>query len=193
MYRTILKPSVDFLIIGISIPFLIPIFFFIWLWLKIVNQAGVFYTQKRPGKREKTFLILKFRTLDRFGKALSTFHSFLRNSGLDEIPQIINVLKREMSLVGPRPLLVEYLPIYSERQRKRHQVLPGITGLAQVRAKGLHSWYEIFDLDLQYIEKQSFFLDLDILVKTLVLKSVFIGPTKILEKKKLIWKVQVRV
>jgi undecaprenyl phosphate N,N'-diacetylbacillosamine 1-phosphate transferase len=190
MYRTILKPSIDFAIIGISIPLFVPVFFFIWAWLKLTNEEGAFYTQKRPGKSGKIFVILKFRTLNKIGRPISISHSFLRKSGLDEIPQIINILKGEMSLVGPRPLLVEYLPMYNERQRKRHDVMPGITGLAQVRAMDLRSWDEIFDLDLEYLKSQSFFLDLKILFMTLVLKSSFLGQSKRIRQPELIWQAQ---
>jgi len=190
MYRTILKPSIDFLIIGISIPFFLPIFFFIWAWLKITNRTGAYYQQKRPGKMGKIFMILKFRTLDSNGKPISKFHSLLRNSGLDEIPQILNILKGEMSLVGPRPLLVEYLPYYDERQKRRHDVLPGITGLAQVRGKDLRSWNEIFDLDLCYIDEQTLVLDLKILLKTILLKSSFLNQARRNKNDKLIWQAQ---
>jgi lipopolysaccharide/colanic/teichoic acid biosynthesis glycosyltransferase len=137
----------------------------------------IFFIQPRPGKNGKVFLLLKFRTMsqvaDSSGQLLSDqlrltkLGKLLRKLSLDELPQLINVLRGEMSLVGPRPLLVEYLPLYSREQARRHDVLPGITGWAQINGRNSLSWDEKFKLDVWYVDNQSFFLDLKILFLTL--------------------------
>lgn len=178
IYRNIIKPVIDriaaFILLILSLPF--------WLILVpalyIANNGKVFFTQLRPGKDEAPFRILKFKTMndnkDAQGNLLPDhmrLHSIgkmVRKLSLDELPQLLNVLKGEMSFVGPRPLLMEYLPLYNERQRLRHTVIPGITGWAQVNGRNALSWQQKFELDVAYIEKQSFIFDLKILVITLL-------------------------
>lgn len=148
-------------------------------WLRIGRP--IFFTQERPGYKGKIFTIYKFRTMnnkkDKNGELLPDderlveFGRFLRMLSLDELPQLLNVLKGEMSFVGPRPLLVEYLPLYNEEQKKRHDVVPGITGWAQVNGRNAISWEEKFRLDVWYVENQSFALDMKILWMTF--KKVF--------------------
>ena len=143
---------------------------------------ALLFTQKRPGKNGEIFTIYKFRTMgnerDKNGELLPDefrlkgFGKIVRSLSLDELPQLLNVLKGEMSFVGPRPLLIEYLPLYSERQKKRHEVLPGITGWAQVNGRNAISWGEKFELDVEYVENLSFWLDIKILLLTI--KKVFI-------------------
>jgi lipopolysaccharide/colanic/teichoic acid biosynthesis glycosyltransferase len=146
--------------------------------VRVSLGTPVFFRQKRPGHHGKPFTLYKFRTMtdarDAAGRLLSDAErlspvgSFLRSSSLDELPELVNVLRGDMSLVGPRPLLMEYLPLYSERQARRHDVRPGITGWAQVNGRNAISWAEKFDLDLWYVENCSFWLDLEILARTLV-------------------------
>ena len=157
--------------------------------LLIANKGQPFFTQLRPGKNEKPFRLIKFRTMseetDASGNLLSdkqrlTFAgNWVRRLSLDEIPQLINVLKGDMSLIGPRPLLMEYLPFYNEKQRKRHYVKPGITGWAQVNGRNLISWEDKFEFDCWYVENVSFIVDLRILVKTIwkILKMEGISST----------------
>lgn len=144
------------------------------IWLKMGKP--ILFKQLRPGKDEKIFGIYKFRTMtnevDENGvllpdeKRLIGVGKFIRSTSLDELPQLFNVLRGEMSFVGPRPLLVEYLPLYSERQKRRHDVLPGITGWAQVNGRNAISWAQKFEYDVWYVENQSFFLDMKILWMT---------------------------
>jgi undecaprenyl phosphate N,N'-diacetylbacillosamine 1-phosphate transferase len=149
------------------------------LLLVIANTGKPFFLQKRPGKNARIFKVIKFKTMndkkDVSGKLLpdaerlTAIGKFIRKSSLDEVPQLLNVLIGDMSLVGPRPLLVEYLPLYNERQKKRHQVKPGITGWAQINGRNAVSWEEKFELDIWYIDHQNFWLDTKILLKTLVI------------------------
>lgn len=171
MYRAILKPSFDYLVILVTLPLWLLVLLFLGIVLFVFYEGKVFFVQNRPGLRESEFRIYKFRTLDVNGDPSSGFHSFLRRSGLDEVPQVINILKREMSLVGPRPLLVEYLDKYNPEQRRRHDVLPGITGLAQINADKISSWDDLFGFDLLYIRRQGFLLDLEILISTIIIKT----------------------
>lgn len=146
------------------------------LAVRLLLGAPVLYSQMRPGYHCRLFRIHKFRTMtdeiDDQGELLpdsqrlSRFGRFLRASSLDELPALWNVLKGDMSLVGPRPLLVEYLPLYSEEQQRRHDIKPGITGWAQVKGRNRLSWEEKFELDVWYVDNQSFFLDLKILLMT---------------------------
>lgn len=161
----------------IFFPIIVTVFFLI----KIKLGSPVIFKQVRPGLNGKPFLLYKFRTMnekkDRFGKFLpddkrmTPLGTFLRKFSLDELPQLFNVLRGELSLVGPRPLLMEYLPLYTREQFRRHETLPGITGWAQVNGRNLISWEEKFDLDVWYVENRSFLLDLKILYLT-VLKVV---------------------
>ena len=156
--------------------FLSPVLIAISLYIRIKLGSPIFFTQLRPGKCGKPFLILKFRTMenitDHFGNQLSdrhrlnSFGKILRSSSLDELPELWNVLKGEMSLVGPRPLLMEYLPLYSKRQALRHKVQPGITGWAQINGRNSISWDEKLEMDVWYVENNSLLLDFKILLIT---------------------------
>ncbi|TFV97917.1 sugar transferase [Algoriphagus kandeliae] len=153
-----------------------PVFFILLIILGVEHGGKPFFKQKRPGKNGEVFQIFKFKTMsdrrDLDGNLLPdsdriTFLGRLvRKSSLDEIPQLINIIRGEMSLVGPRPLLVEYLPLYSDRQAKRHNVLPGITGWAQINGRNTISWEQKFELDVWYVENLNFWLDFKILIKT---------------------------
>lgn len=158
-----------------------PLFVLIFLLLFIANGGKPFFSQKRPGKNEKIFRIIKFRTMndkrDKKGnllpdvQRLTKIGSFVRKTSLDEIPQLINVLKGDMSLIGPRPLLPEYLSLYNESQKKRHLVRPGITGWAQINGRNAISWKQKFEYDVWYADHVSFPLDIKILILTI--KKVF--------------------
>ena len=176
-YSNIIKPLADFLISLIALLFFLPFGLIILLFLAIANRGDVFFFQDRPGKHGKIFKVIKFKTMnnlkDSDGKLLpdnqriTKIGKFVRSTSLDEIPQLINVLKGDMSLIGPRPLLVKYLPLYSEHQAKRHNVKPGITGWAQVNGRNAISWEQKFDYDVWYIENLGFTLDLKIFILTL--------------------------
>lgn len=158
-----------------------PLIFLVAIILFFSNGGSPFFLQKRPGKNEKIFTIIKFKTMndkkDSGGKLLpdserlTSVGKFVRSSSLDELPQLLNVLLGDMSFVGPRPLLPEYLPLYNEDQKKRHNVKPGITGWAQVNGRNAISWQQKFEYDVWYVNNQSFYLDLKILYKT-VLKVI---------------------
>lgn len=181
MYPKIIKPSFDFLAALIGLILLSPIFIIVTLLLFIANQGKPFFFQKRPGKDERIFSIIKFKTMndatDKNGnllpdeKRLTAVGKFVRKASLDEIPQLLNVLKGDMSLVGPRPLLPEYLPLYNQEQKKRHDIKPGITGWAQVNGRNALSWQGKFELDVYYVNHLSFKLDLKIILLTF--KKVF--------------------
>lgn len=149
-----------------------PFFLLITGFLYFYFNGKPFFLQSRPGRNERLFTIIKFRTITDspeigFPVCTSVIGTALRASSIDELPQLLNVLRGDMSLVGPRPLLSEYLPLYSERQRLRHAIVPGITGLAQVNGGNLLSWEEKFEYDIQYAEQISFLMDLEILGKTI--------------------------
>lgn len=173
MYRIFFKPILDFLIAFAALLFLSPFLLFFIFLLAIANRGNPFFLQRRPGKHGKIFRIIKFKTMtdsrDKEGillpdsERLTATGKFVRKTSVDEIPQLINVLKGDMSLVGPRPLLPEYLKIYSSRQQKRHLVKPGITGWAQVNGRNAISCNRKLELDVWYVENQSFLLDLKIL------------------------------
>ncbi len=182
MYHHFLKYVLDFTLSLIGLLIISPIFLTIWLWLTIANKgAGAFFVQARPGKKGKIFNVIKFKTMnDQRDKAgnllpdsdrLTSIGRFIRNSSLDEIPQLINVLKGDMSLVGPRPLLIQYLPLYNEKQKRRHEVKPGITGWAQVNGRNAITWQQKFEYDVWYVDNISFALDFKILLMTI--KKVF--------------------
>ncbi len=174
-----LKRMFDFVVsLIILIILFVPILIIIILLLLFNRGAGVFYTQTRTGKDAKLFRIIKFKTMtderDSMGNLLpdeqriTPLGRFLRFTSLDELPQLINVLKGDMSLVGPRPLLEKYLPLYSKEQFRRHEVKPGITGWAQVNGRNNISWAKKFELDVWYVDNQNFWLDLKILYLTLI-------------------------
>lgn len=178
MYKIFFKPFFDFFFSVVVLLLTSPIILTIIILLYFFNDKKVFFLQTRPGKNEKLFNIVKFKTMndnkdndgnllpDKF--RLTRLGSFLRKSSLDELLQLINVIKGDMSLIGPRPLLVKYLPIYTELQRKRHSVKPGITGWAQVNGRNAISWNQKFKLDVFYVDNYSFLLDVKILFLTII-------------------------
>jgi lipopolysaccharide/colanic/teichoic acid biosynthesis glycosyltransferase len=173
----LVKRIFDFIVSGIVFLLILPVLIIVFILIYLMHGPPVFFRQKRPGLKGEIFECLKFRTMknsfDENGnplpdeKRITCFGAFLRNTSLDELPEIINVLKGEMSLVGPRPLLVEYLPLYSPRHSRRHDVKPGITGWAQVNGRNAISWNEKFELDIWYVENWSLMLDLKILILTI--------------------------
>jgi lipopolysaccharide/colanic/teichoic acid biosynthesis glycosyltransferase len=178
MYRHFFKRLFDFVIALIGFIIISPLFLLLWIWLSIANKgAGAFFLQERPGKDEKIFKVIKFKTMndrrDENGnllpdsERLTKIGRFVRSLSLDELPQLINVLKGDMALVGPRPLLVQYLPLYNEKQRRRHEVRPGMTGWAQVNGRNAISWQEKFEHDVWYVDHLSLSLDIKILLKTI--------------------------
>lgn len=177
MYLKVLKPVFDFIIALIVLLVLSPVILILSLLVYFKLGKPVLFIQQRPGKSGKIFTLYKFRTMtddhNISGELLpdieriARFGSFLRKSSLDELPQLFNVLKGDISLVGPRPLLIEYLPLYNEEQKKRHLVKPGITGWAQVNGRNAITWEDKFKLDVYYVENLTFFLDIKILFKTI--------------------------
>ena len=175
MYKNFTKPFLDFIAALFLLILLSPIISFFSILLFISNRGSVFFFQKRPGLNNKHFNIIKFKTMKgEFGSPLSDDERltkvgrFVRSASIDEILQLINVLKGEMSLVGPRPLLIKYLDRYSDEQAKRHNVKPGITGWAQVNGRNDISWKQKFNYDCEYVKKQSFKLDFIILLMTFI-------------------------
>jgi len=178
MYKYFLKGFFDFIIALIGFILLSPLFFIVLLLLMINNQGKPFFFQKRPGKDGIIFKVIKFKTMNEKKDAngellpdadrLTKLGVFVRKTSLDELPQLLNVLKGDMSLIGPRPLLPEYLPLYNSKQKKRHDVKPGITGWAQINGRNAISWEQKFEYDVWYVENRSFFLDLKIFLRTFV-------------------------
>jgi|TARA_R110002020_G_scaffold191187_1_gene390933 lipopolysaccharide/colanic/teichoic acid biosynthesis glycosyltransferase len=176
VYKTLVKPIGDFVTALFIFVLLLPVFLITTIVLAVVNKGNPFFVQRRPGKNERIFSIYKFRTMSNSTDAqgnllpdaarLTTFGKLVRSSSIDEIPQLINVLIGDMSLVGPRPLLPQYLPLYTPEQRKRHLVKPGITGWAQVNGRNAISWEKKFEMDVYYVERLNFALDLKILLHT---------------------------
>ncbi len=178
IYRKYIKRLFDFFLSLLGFIIISPIFLLLWIWLSIANKgAGAFFFQERPGKDEKIFRLVKFKTMndrkDASGnllpdaERLTRVGRFVRSTSLDEIPQLLNVIKGDMSLIGPRPLLVQYLPLYDETQRRRHEVRTGITGWAQVNGRNAISWQQKFEYDVWYVDHVSLSLDLKILFKTI--------------------------
>ncbi|MFQ7523389.1 MAG: sugar transferase [Terrisporobacter sp.] len=177
MYK-FFKRLIDIICSLIGLILFFPILLVVALLIRINLGSPVFFTQTRLGKDGKEFKMIKFRTmkdsLDKFGQLLpdeqrlTKFGKILRSTSLDELPELINVLKGDMTLVGPRPLLVEYKELYSERQFRRHEVYPGITGWAQINGRNAISWNERFELDVWYVDNISFLLDMKILVMTIL-------------------------
>ena len=177
MYKGFLKPILDFILSLLALLALSPILILVGLFLAIANKGNPLFIQIRPGKNEKFFNIIKFKTMndkrDSKGDLLSDAErltrigKLVRKTSLDEIPQLINVLKGEMSLIGPRPLLPEYLPLYNAEQKRRHQVKPGITGWAQVNGRNAISWEQKFKYDIWYVENLSFWIDIKIIFLTI--------------------------
>ena len=177
----LIKRSIDIVGSGIGLILISPILLIVALAIKFKLGSPIFFTQDRVGKDGKVFKMIKFRTMlnsfDKFGEPLpdedrlTPFGKFLRSTSIDELPELINVFKGDMSLVGPRPLLVEYKKLYSKEQFRRHEVRPGITGLAQVSGRNSLSWSDRFNLDIEYVDKYSLLMDIKILFMT-VLKVV---------------------
>jgi len=178
VYRSVVKPCLDRTLAALLLLVAAPFMAIAALSIYIEMGTPILFRQRRPGKDGKIFTIYKFRTMtdERDGKGrllpdekrLKGIGKFIRSTSLDELPQLFNVLKGEMSFVGPRPLLEEYLPLYNERQKKRHEVKPGITGWAQVNGRNAISWEEKFEYDVWYVEHLSFLLDAKIVWMTLI-------------------------
>jgi undecaprenyl phosphate N,N'-diacetylbacillosamine 1-phosphate transferase len=176
MYKAVIKPFADISVAFVAFLILSPVFLVMTILLMIANKGNAFFTQLRPGKNEKIFLLIKYKTMsdarDKNGELLpdhqrlTAIGKFIRKTSMDEIPQLLNVIKGDMSIIGPRPLLPEYLPLYNEIQKRRHLVKPGITGWAQINGRNTLSWQKKFEYDVWYVEHQSFLLDLTILFKT---------------------------
>lgn len=182
IYAKYIKRAMDFFLSFCAIVVLSPILIILTVIGAIAMKGNPFFTQLRPGKSERIFRLIKFRTMscqtDSDGnllpddKRLTKYGKFLRSTSLDELPELINILKGDMAIVGPRPLLVKYLPLYSARQRHRHDVRPGLTGLAQVHGRNAIDWEEKFELDLDYIKDISAIVDIKIILETV--KAVLI-------------------
>lgn len=182
MYKYGLKRVIDFILVFIVLVVIWPILLLITIWLHFANKgAGAFFTQERPGKDGKIFRVIKFKSMtderDAEGnllpdaQRLTKVGRFVRSTSIDELPQLINVLKGDMALIGPRPLLPQYLSLYSKEQARRHEVCPGITGWAQVNGRNAISWTRKFELDVWYVDHCSFKLDVKIFFLTI--KKVF--------------------
>lgn len=178
MYQQIVKPFLDKLSALIILAIASPLFILTVILLAFVNKGKIWFRQPRPGRKEKIFTVIKFRTMNdgrnERGELLpdedrlTWIGNIVRKTSLDELPQLFNVLKGDMSLVGPRPLLIEYLPLYNEVQKRRHEVKPGITGWAQVNGRNTITWLKKFEYDVWYVEHQSFWLDIKILFLTVI-------------------------
>lgn len=177
VYRNVFKRMVDFCLACIGLVLVSPVFLIISILVRLKLGKPIIFKQQRPGLNEKIFTLYKFRTMtdekDEFGNLLSDeirltkFGAFLRSTSLDKLPELINIIKGDMSIVGPRPLLVKYLPLYNSVQRQRHNVRPGLTGLAQINGRNSIKWEEKFDYDITYIKELSLLLDLKIIIKTI--------------------------
>ena len=182
MYKSLFKRLLDFTAALIGFILLSPVFVLVMIGLFFANQGKPFFFQTRPGKNEKLFNIIKFKTMNdkkdsnrellSDSERLTKIGAFVRKTSLDEIPQLLNVIKGDMSLIGPRPLLVQYLPLYNEFQKQRHNIRPGITGWAQINGRNAISWTQKFEYDVWYVERCNFLLDCKILFLTL--KKVFV-------------------
>lgn len=177
MYKFFFKRFLDFCLALIGFITLLPVFIVITIYLFFSNKRKPFFFQKRPGKNNQIFAIIKFKSMNDnkdekgfllpFDKRITKVGAFIRKYSLDEIPQLINVIKGDMSLIGPRPLLIEYLSLYNDEQKKRHLVKPGITGWAQVNGRNTISWKKKFELDTWYVENISLVLDIKIFILTI--------------------------
>lgn len=182
MYRKYVKRPMDFILALIGIILLSPVFLIVAILVRVKLGSPIIFKQKRPGLNEKIFTLYKFRTMtdkrDKDGELLpdsvrlTKFGKFLRSTSLDELPEFINILKGDMSIVGPRPLLIQYLPLYNEKQKRRHEVRPGLSGHAQVNGRNAISWEQKFDLDVEYVDNVSFLGDWKIILLTI--KKVFV-------------------
>lgn len=177
-YRNYGKRAFDIIISVAGIIILLPLLLILSLLVRIKLGSPVIFTQERPGKDEEIFKLYKFRTMTNERNAngqllddsvrLTAFGKFLRSMSLDELPELWNILKGEMSVVGPRPLLLHYLPLYNDYQRRRHEVKPGLTGYAQVNGRNTLSWSEKFDMDIKYVDAVTFLLDIQIIFQTII-------------------------
>ncbi|WP_317778896.1 sugar transferase [Peribacillus sp. CSMR9] len=182
IYRRFIKRSMDFILSLIAIIILSPVLLIVAILVRVKLGSPILFQQKRPGMNEKIFMMYKFRTMtderDENGGLLpdsvrlTRFGRLLRSTSLDELPELFNILKGDMSIVGPRPLLVQYLPIYNEHQKRRHEVRPGLSGLAQVNGRNAISWENKFNLDVKYVDNLSFIGDWKIIFLTI--KKVFV-------------------
>lgn len=182
LYRRFIKRPMDLILSLIAIFVLSPVFLVVAILVRVKLGSPILFKQQRPGLNGKIFTMYKFRTMtderDETGKLLpdgerlTKFGRFLRSTSLDELPELFNILKGDMSIVGPRPLLVQYLPLYNDYQKRRHEVRPGLTGLAQINGRNAISWEEKFDLDVKYVEKVCFIEDIKIIFITV--KKVFV-------------------
>ena len=179
MYKNFFKRIIDFTIVFIALLIIWPILLLITIWLHFANKgAGAFFTQERPGKDGKIFKVIKFKTMtderDENGKLLpdaqrlTKVGKFVRSTSIDELPQLINVFKGDMALIGPRPLLVKYLPLYSKEQARRHEVRPGMTGWAQCNGRNAISWTKKFELDVWYVDHCTLWIDIKIIWITIM-------------------------
>ena len=179
MYKNFFKRIIDFTIVFIALLIIWPFLLLVTIWLHFANKgAGAFFTQERPGKDGKIFKVIKFNTMtderDKNGKLLpdaqrlTKVGKFVRSTSIDELPQLINVLKGDMALIGPRPLLVKYLPLYSEEQARRHEVRPGMTGWAQCNGRNAISWTKKFELDVWYVDHCTLWTDIKIIWITIM-------------------------
>lgn len=176
MYKNFLKRLIDFTLSLLAVIFLSPLLLLLMIVGFIEMSGNPFFTQQRPGKNEKIFKLIKFRTMnnkkDKFGNLLpdevrlTKYGKFLRSTSLDELPELFNILKGDMSIVGPRPLLVKYLPYYNAEEKHRHDAVPGLTGLAQVSGRNALSWEDKFALDLKYVSNITFCGDIQIILQT---------------------------
>ena len=177
MYKLFFKRFIEFFCSLFALLILVPFIVCLVLIGFVIMSGNPFFTQQRPGKNEKIFKLIKFRTMnnkkDKDGNLLpddvrlTKYGKFLRSTSLDELPELFNILKGDMSIVGPRPLMVKYLPYYTEKERHRHDVLPGLTGYAQVNGRNTLSWEDKFALDLEYVSNISFWGDVKIILKTI--------------------------
>ena len=179
MYKHFFKRVIDFTIVLVALLIIWPILLIITVWLHFANKgAGAFFTQERPGKDGKIFKVIKFKSMtderDADGnllpdaQRLTRVGSFVRKTSIDELPQLINVLKGDMALIGPRPLLVQYLPLYSQEQARRHEVRPGITGWAQCNGRNAISWTKKFELDVWYVDNCTLWTDIKVIFITIM-------------------------
>lgn len=179
MYKHIFKRAIDFSLVFCVLLVISPFLLLITMWLYFANKgAGAFFTQERPGKERRSFKVIKFKSmtdeLDENGdllpneQRLTPVGLFIRKTSIDELPQLFNVLKGDMSLIGPRPLRTDYLPLYNKEQTRRHEVRPGITGWAQVNGRNAISWTKKFELDVWYVDHISFVLDMKIIYLTIL-------------------------
>ena len=174
MYAKYMKRILDFIISLCAVIVLSPLLLVLIILGTIFMRGNPFFVQKRPGKDEKIFKLIKFRTMDnrkdKDGKLLpdevrlNGYGKFLRSTSLDELPELFNIIKGDMAIVGPRPLLVQYLPLYNDKQKRRHEVLPGLTGWAQVNGRNSISWTERFELDIEYVDNIAFKKDIQIII-----------------------------